>query len=51
MTKKDKSNEEENIPETEIVEENIGDEEENIPETEIIEEDEIMEQYEARAFQ
>ena len=39
MTKKDKSNEEENIPETEIVEENIGDEEENIPETEIIEEE------------
>ena len=39
MAKKDKSNEEENIPETEIVEDNIGDEEENIPETEIVEEE------------
>ena len=35
MTKKDKSNEEENIPKTEIGEENFVDEEENIPETEI----------------
>ena len=39
MTKKDKSNEEENIPKTEIGEENFGDEEENISETEIIEEE------------
>ena len=39
MTKKDKSNEEENISETEIGEEIFGDQEENISETEIIEED------------